>query len=189
VTNKINFLGAVCVPQVDSQHKVLCIDLVRIDFFAGGLIIDRQADARRWSDWPSVFVSEAAHSGSHWLLHDLELVCSPAIGESGALQTARGLLGRVLLLRLRCWIAGRWRIEIWHGGRRILLMRSLHALRSVKFCDGRHKTQRHAESEPDQKWTGRSAVKREDRVGWRWRWCIRSTRSSVQGVATSRSRR
>ena len=78
MSHQVDGPGRVLMPQVDHQDKRGAVEIINIDFLAL-CVPDDEAYARRGSNWAAVFVSKAAHAGSHRLLLHQQLIAVPVV--------------------------------------------------------------------------------------------------------------
>jgi hypothetical protein len=95
MSHQVDSACGILVPEVDHEHEEGAVNIVEVGFLACFGVAHDQADARRWSDGPSILslatclsavperwgscagglsylVAKSAHSGSHGLLLDAQ---------------------------------------------------------------------------------------------------------------------
>lgn len=72
--NEIDLACAVFVPQINVEYKHGMVNIIAVYLLSGSEIGDDKPYAGRWCNWPSILVTEAAHTGSSRLLDYIEVV-------------------------------------------------------------------------------------------------------------------
>jgi hypothetical protein len=83
MSDQVDSATPILAPEIDHEHEVSAVDVVWVNLSTRFGVAHDQANARRRGDWPSILVTEPAHSGPDGLLFDYQSVSpSPLISHT-----------------------------------------------------------------------------------------------------------